>query len=407
MVKESKLYDVLGIPAEASDAQIKKAYRVNALKYHPDKNQHNPEAAEKFKEVSHAYEILSDPEKRDIYDRMGEEGLAGGGMGGGMGAEDLFSQFFGGSSGFGGMFGNGGRPSGPRRSRDIVHALRVTLEDLYKGKVAKLALTRTISCASCNGLGGKKGSVKKCATCGGTGSVTFQRGMGHFIQQFQTVCRDCNGEGETIKEKDRCTNCHGKKTVSEKKILEVHIDKGMANGQKITFAGEGDQGPDIEPGDVIFVIDEQPHQRFTRKKDDLYYQAKIDLLTALAGGSIVIQHLDNEWLKVDIIPGETIRPSQMKVIKGRGMPSYRHHNRGNLYIQFEVEFPGDNFTTADKLALLESVLPARPELGLPADAMVEDVVLADIDPSSQAGSMGPEDEEEEEGGEPRAQCTSQ
>ncbi|KAK9474900.1 uncharacterized protein V1510DRAFT_410967 [Dipodascopsis tothii] len=412
MVKETALYDILGVPPTADDAQIKKAYRVNALKYHPDKNQHSPEAAEKFKDVSHAYEILSDSQKREIYDRYGEEGLQGGGDMGGMNgasAEALFSQFFGGGGGgFGGMFGAGGRPSGPRRSRDIVHSLRVRLEDLYKGKISKLALTRSKTCDKCEGKGGKDGAVKRCTTCNGTGSVTYQRGMGHIIQQFQSACRDCKGEGEIIKDKDRCKQCMGKKTINEKKVLEVHIDKGMANGQKITFKEQGDEGPDILPGDVIFVIDEQPHERFTRKRDDLYYHAKVDLLTALAGGSIAIQHLDNEWLKVDIIPGEVIAPGTLKVIEGRGMPSYRHHNHGDLYVEFEVEFPAKDFTTPEKLALLETILPARPALGLPADAMVDDVVLSDVDPSHQraAGAMD-EDEDEDEPGTERAQCTTQ
>ncbi|KAK9479496.1 hypothetical protein V1514DRAFT_328082 [Lipomyces japonicus] len=413
MVKETALYDVLGVSPDANDAQIKKAYRVNALKYHPDKNQHSPEAAEKFKDVSHAYEILSDSQKREVYDRFGQEGLSGAGDMGGMNgsaAEALFSQFFGGAGGFGGMFGGaGGRPSGPRRSRDIVHALRVTLEDLYKGKVSKLALTRTVTCAKCHGKGGKDGAVKKCATCNGSGSVTFQRGMGHIIQQFQSVCQDCRGEGEIVKDKDRCKECKGKKTINEKKILEVNIDKGMSHNQKITFAEQGDEGPDILPGDVVFVIDEQPHERFTRKKDDLYYHAKVDLLTALAGGSIAIKHLDDEWLKVDIIPGETIQPGLVKVIEGRGMPSYRHHNHGNLYIEFEVEFPGNNFATLEQLALLEKVLPARPALGIPEDAMTEDVVLQDVDPTQQerARTQVNDDEDDDEPGAERAQCTSQ
>ena len=251
--------------------------------------------------------------------------------------------------------------------------------------------------------------MKKCTTCNGTGSVTYQRGMGHIIQQFQSVCRDCKGEGEIIKDKDRCKACSGKKTVNEKKVLEVHIDKGMANGQKITFAEQGDEGPDILPGDVIFVIDEQPHERFTRKKDDLYYHAKIDLLTALAGGSIAIQHLDNEWLKVDILSGEVIHPGMTKVIEGKGMPSHRLHNFGNLYVEFEIEFPPNNFATPEKLALLENILPTRPELGIPEDAMVDDVMLQDIDPMQQGrGRAGVEEEEEEdEPGTERAQCTSQ
>ncbi|KAK9465284.1 hypothetical protein V1512DRAFT_228880 [Lipomyces arxii] len=410
MAKETKLYDALGVSPDATDAQIKKAYRVNALKYHPDKNQHNPDAAEKFKDISHAYDILADPQKREVYDRYGEEGLSGaGGPDPGMhGAEALFSQFFGGGGGgFGGMFGQGGRPSGPRRSRNIEHVLRVTLEDLYKGKVAKLALTRTISCTKCNGKGGKEGAVKRCSTCNGTGSVMFQRSMGQVIQQFQSVCHDCKGEGEIIKDKDRCKTCMGKKTVSEKKILEVHIDKGMVNGQRITFPEEGDQGPDILPGDVIFVVDEQPHERFKRKKDDLYYRAKIDLLTALAGGSIAIQHLDNEWIKVDIIPGETIHPGMVKMIANRGMPSYRLHNFGNLYVEFEVEFPGNNFASPEQLIALENILPPRPQLSIPDDGMVEDVVLQDVDPMHQQQSHGELDEDDDEPGTERAQCTSQ
>jgi len=231
--------------------------------------------------------------------------------------------------------------------------------------------------------------------------------MGHIIQQFQTVCQDCRGEGEIIREKDRCKNCSGKKTINEKKILEVHVDKGMQNGQKVTFPEQGDQGPDILPGDVIFMIDEQPHDRFVRKKDDLYYHAKIDLLTALAGGSIAIQHLDNEWLKVDVIPGETIHPGMVKMIEGRGMPSYRLHNYGNLYVEFEVEFPGNNFAIPEQLTLLENILPPRPSLNIPADAMVDDVVLQDVDPMHQGRARAEDEDEDDEPGTERAQCTSQ
>lgn len=142
------------------------------------------------------------------------------------------------------------------------------------------------------------------------GMKTMMRQMGPMIQRFQTVCSDCNGEGEMIKDKDRCKTCHGKKTITERKVLHVHVDKGMQDGQKVTFKGEGDQGPDITPGDVIFVIEQKPHPRFQRKGDDLYYQAEIDLLTALAGGTIAVEHLDERWLTVTINPGEVVSPGK-------------------------------------------------------------------------------------------------
>lgn len=182
------------------------------------------------------------------------------------------------------------------------------MEDLYKGKVSKLALQKNVLCSKCNGLGGKEGAVKKCNGCGGSGTKTMMRQMGPMIQRFQTVCTDCGGEGEIIKEKDRCKQCMGKKIVQERKILHVHVDKGMKPGSKVVFNGEGDQGPDIIPGDVVFVIEEKEHPRFQRKDDDLFYHTEIDLLTALAGGSIAIEHLDNRWLHVEILPGEVIAP---------------------------------------------------------------------------------------------------
>lgn len=406
MVKETRLYDVLGVSPNATDAQIKKAYRVNALKYHPDKNQHNPEAAEKFKEVSSAYEVLSDSSKRELYDNYGEAGLNGGPGGPGMDGADMFSHFFG-----GGLFGGGDGPShsGPRRSRDIVHPIKATLTDLYKGKVTKLALTRTILCKKCNGRGGKEGAVKKCSTCNGSGMRFITRQMGPMIQKYQTVCSDCNGQGQIIDAKDRCTECRGKRTSEQREILEVHVDKGMVNGQKITFAGKGDEGPDIIAGDVVFVIEQQPNEQFERKGDDLYTKIKIDLLTALAGGSFTIKHLDGEYLKVDIIPGEIISPGTVKVIESKGMPSYRHHNFGNMYVTFEVEFPEPTFADPEKLRLLETILPPRPPLDLPTDAAVDEVVLSDVDPIKYHSKSNDDyDEMDVEGdGGPGVQCASQ
>jgi DnaJ homolog subfamily A member 2 len=229
-----------------------------------------------------------------------------------MAAEDLFAQFFGGSgSPFGSMFGGGGgRPSGPMKAKTILHVHKVRLEDIYNGKESKLALQRTVICPKCKGIGGREEGVKKCQGCDGRGVKAVLRQMGPMIQRFQTVCPDCGGEGEIIRDRDRCKQCNGKKTIVERKVLIVPIDKGVKNGTKIEFRGEGDQLPGVEPGDVIFEIEQKPHPRFQRKDDDLFYRAEIDLLTALAGGSIHIEHLDERWINIDIIPGEVISPSK-------------------------------------------------------------------------------------------------
>ena len=271
-----------------------------------DKNRDNPAAAEKFKDISKAYEVLSDPQKRQIYDQYGEAGLSEQGGAGGMNAEDLFSQFFGGG-GLGSMFGGQMREQGPKKARTIHHVHKVSLEDIYNGKMSKLALQKSVICPDCEGRGGKVGAVKTCTGCNGQGMKTMMRQMGPMIQRFQTVCPDCQGEGEMIRDKDRCRRCKGKKTDVERKILHVHVDKGVPNGYKIELHGEGDQTPGLQHGDVQFEIEQKPHPRFARQGDNLLYDAKVSLYTALAGGKIYIHHLDapaQRWLQVTIKPGE-------------------------------------------------------------------------------------------------------
>ncbi|RMX90961.1 hypothetical protein D0868_14270 [Hortaea werneckii] len=429
MVKDTTYYDALGVSPDATEQQLKTAYRKGALKWHPDKNQHSEEAEDKFKEISEAYEVLSQSDKRQLYDQYGKEGLeGGGGMGGGMAAEDLFAQFFGGGGGpFGGMFGGGMgggmRDTGPKKARTIHHVHKVTLEDIYRGKVSKLALQKSVICPKCEGRGGKEGAVKTCQGCNGQGMKTMRQ-MGPMIQRFQTVCPDCNGEGESVRDKDKCKQCNAKKTIIERKVLHVHVDKGVQSGTKLSFRGEGDQIPGAQPGDVEFEIEQKAHPRFQRKGDDLFYHAEIDLLTALAGGAIYIEHLDERWLTVEIMPGETISPGEVKVIRGQGMPSYRHHDYGNLYIQFDVKFPekingppdSEGYPgnmTPEQVKALESVLPARmPQNVPPPDAMTEDYPLEKVDPMQEGGrakgatQMDDEDEDMGAGGE-RVQCASQ
>ncbi|CAI4050111.1 hypothetical protein SKDZ_14G2580 [Saccharomyces kudriavzevii ZP591] len=410
MVKETKFYDILGVSVTATDVEIKKAYRKCALKYHPDKNP-SEEAAEKFKEASSAYEILSDSEKRDVYDQFGEDGLSGAGgaggfPGGGFGfGDDIFSQFFGGA-------GGAQRPRGPQRGKDIKHEISASLEELYKGRTAKLALNKQILCKGCEGRGGKKGAVKKCSSCNGQGIKFVTRQMGPMIQRFQTECDVCHGTGDIVDPKDRCKSCNGKKVENERKILEVHVEPGMKDGQRIVFKGEADQAPDVIPGDVVFLVSERPHKSFKRDGDDLVYEAEIDLLTAIAGGEFALEHVSGDWLKVGIVPGEVIAPGMRKVIEGKGMPVPKYGGYGNLIIKFTVKFPENHFTAEENLKKLEEILPPRTVPAIPKKATVDECVLADFDPAkynrarASRGGANYDSDEEEQGGE-GVQCASQ
>lgn len=403
MVKDTKYYDALGVSPSCNESQLKKAYYKLAKAYHPDKN---PEAGDKFKEISHAYEVLSDPQKRGVYDRLGEEGLSGDGASH-MGAEDLFSQLFG-----GGMFGGGQRrqPSGPRRGKDVGHVLKVTLTDLYCGKVSQLKLSKSVLCSKCEGRGGKPGAVKVCSSCQGQGFKVVIRQIGPMVQQAQVTCDDCQGEGEMVNKADRCGDCQGAKTVSQSKVLEVHIEKGMEDGTRIPFEGEGDQAPGILPGSVIIVLEQKPHEFFQRKKNDLYYDCKIPLVTALTGGQFSIRHLDDRILLVNILPGEFIKPGEVKAIEGEGMPSLRHHVKGNLYVRFEVEFPSSYWISPESLTQLAAILPAAEPI--PSHKDYEEVVLSAVDPSQQAraqagGSADEDMEDEQHSHGPNVQCAQQ
>ncbi|KAI0050038.1 hypothetical protein FA95DRAFT_1556169 [Auriscalpium vulgare] len=400
MVKETKFYDLLDATPDASEADLKKAYRKKALRLHPDKGG-DPEL---FKEVTHAYEILSDPQKRSIYDARGEAGLSESGGMGGMDPQDLFSQLFGGGGFFGGGGGGGGRSQGPRKSKDLVHRVHVSLEDLYKGKTTKLALTRNVICPKCDGKGGKEGAVRTCNTCQGRGVRVTLRQMGPMIQQMQQPCDDCSGTGEIINHKDKCKTCNARKVVSEKKMLEVHIDKGMKGGQTITFTGESDQAPGVVPGDVIIVIEEKPHDRFKRQENNLITEVEVDLLTALGGGQFSIKHLDERALVVHIPAGDVIKHDDLKVIQGQGMPSQRHHEPGDLYVKISVRWP--EHIEPDKITLLERALPPRtPVPKYPKNVHLEEVALTDADPRQEQALHGEAMDEDE--GEPRVQCANQ
>nr|XP_040134966.1 dnaJ homolog subfamily A member 2 [Ictidomys tridecemlineatus] len=328
-VADTKLYDILGVPPGASENELKKAYRKLAKEYHPDKN---PNAGDKFKEISFAYEVLSNPEKRELYDRYGEQGLREG-SGGGGGMDDIFSHIFGG--GLFGFMGNQSRSrNGRRRGEDMMHPLKVSLEDLYNGKTTKLQLSKNVLCSACSG----------CV--------------------FQTIAFECPlFSGEVINEKDRCKKCEGKKVIKEVKILEVHVDKGMKHGQRITFTGEADQAPGVEPGDIVLLLQEKEHEVFQRDGNDLHMTYKIGLVEALCGFQFTFKHLDGRQIVVKYPPGKVIEPGCVRVVRGEGMPQYRNpFEKGDLYIKFDVQFPENNWINPDKLSELEDLLPSRPEV---------------------------------------------
>lgn len=346
-VDTTKLYETLGVSKDAEDKEIKKAYRKLAIKNHPDKG--GDEA--KFKEISAAYEILSDPEKRAKYDKYGLEGVSDEG-GHGPGGDDLFSMFFGG----------GGRrrsSSGRRKGEDINHPLKVSLEDLYNGKTVKIGIHRQVMV----------GEAKECAACDGHGvQVELRQIALGMVQQLQRRCPRCSGEGSTAK------------TKKERKVLEVHVDKGMRHGQKIVFRGMADEKPNMDAGDINFVVSEKEHSLFKRKGADLLVTKTLSLNEAICGFEWSVTHLDDRELIIKSLPGEVIKPEGeggvpfVKVIREEGMPS--HGNpfvKGDLYVLFRVEFPKDGDLSEDTLKILKSTLPG-PGMDLEYDEKEVEVV---------------------------------
>lgn len=274
----TKFYDALGIDKNASGPDIKKAYRKLAIQHHPDKGG-DPE---KFKEITKAYEVLSDSEKRSTYDKYGEEGLEGAGGGGGD-PTDIFDSLFG-----GGRRAGGGGGGGKKKGKDTTHPMQVSLEELYKGHTKKLAINRTVI--------DQKVGVKDCDACGGRGMKMQVMRMGNMITQSQSPCTACSQSGKIFK------------TKKEKEILEVYIDRGAPDQHKVSFYGKGDEQPGYEAGDVHFTIEEKTHPVFKRNKADLTIHRKITLLEALTGFCTEITHLDGRKIMIKTKPGEIIAP---------------------------------------------------------------------------------------------------
>lgn len=369
-VNNERYYEILGVARTSSETEIRKAHRKLALKEHPDKGG-DPE---KFKEINEAYETLRDAEKRKVYDQYGEEavkeGMGGGGMGGGP--ADIFDLF--------GM--GGGRRGAPRerRSEDVVHKMKVTLEEMYKGNVRKLQMSRSIKCASCQGNGSKSGKRYTCDTCKGSGVEVKLRPLGPgMMQQIQQRCSECNGTGTYTPPSDRCPDCGGKGLVPDRKVFEVHVEPGHRHGSKIVFRGEaGSDAPDVLPGDLIFVLEQKEHATFKRIGSDLFYEKRISLVEALTGAFMRIKHLDDRVLEINSA-GTVIKPDAWMSVRGEGMPIHgRPFEKGNLYVHFTVDFPDE--VSAETAGLLRAALGEPAASTSNGDVPMEDLEEVSLNP---------------------------
>ena len=333
-------YEALGVPKNASDDDIKKAYRKMAMKHHPDRNQGDSGkvSEDKFKEAKEAYEMLSDPQKRAAYDQYGHAGVDPN-MRGGPGAEGFnggFAEAFGDI--FGDMFNQGGgarRGAGGRqmyRGGDLSYAMEVTLEEAFKGKDAQTRIPAWENCDTCTGTGAKPGtSVKTCSTCNGAGSVQMRQG---FFSVQQT-CPHCRGSGKIIPEP--CTTCHGQGKVKKQKTLEVKIPAGIDDGMRIRSTGNGEPGTNGgPPGDLYIEIRLKKHDIFERDGDDLHCQVPVSFTTAALGGEIEVPTLDGT-AAIDI-PEGTQAGKQFR-LRGKGIKGVRASYPGDLYCHIAVETP--------------------------------------------------------------------
>lgn len=353
-------YSLLGVARNATDAEIKSAYRKLAMKHHPDRNPGNKEAEAQFRKINGAYEALSDPKKRQLYDQYGEAGVnqGAGGFGGGPGfggfqqggfgegvdVNEVFGDLFEGL--FGGQ-GGGGRRRGPARGNDLKYETTITLEDAFHGKQLPVHFERVEQCETCHGSGAKAGSGRKrCAQCRGSGRVQISQG---FFSMAQT-CPKCGGEGEVVE--DPCKSCRGAGRVRKQADLKIKIPPGIYHGATLRISGEGEAAPrGGTPGDLYLEVRVAPDARFERKEDDLNVHASVDIATASLGGVVEAPTIDGDPVKVKIAAG-TQAGATLRV-REKGMPKLHGRGRGDLLVHVRVEVPRE--LTSRQKELLEEL----------------------------------------------------
>lgn len=326
-------YEVLGVAKNASEAELKKSFKRLAMKYHPDRNQDDKDAEDKFKEAKEAYDILSNGQKRAAYDQFGHAGVTGAGMGGGSGSGESFSDIFG--DVFGDIFGGGGGGGGGsrvRRGSDLRYNLELSLEEAVRGTTVKIRVPTSIPCNTCDGSGAKKGtSPTTCTTCNGIGQVRMQQGF----FSLQQTCPSCRGAGSMIS--DPCTTCHGQGRVQEQKTLSVKVPAGVDNGDRIRLSGEGEAGEKGAPaGDLYVQIGVREHPIFNRDDSDLFCEVPISFVTSTLGGELDVPTLSGR-VKLKI-PAET-QSGKLFRLRGKGVKSVRGSHTGDLMCRVVVETP--------------------------------------------------------------------
>ena len=335
-------YEVLGVAKNATEDEIKKAYRKLAIKYHPDKNPDDKEAEEKFKEAAEAYDVLSNADKRARYDQFGHAGAQGaGGFGGGFGGfsmEDIFSQFgdiFGGHfGGFGGAAG--GRGQRQRRGSDLRIKVSLTLEEIAKGVTKTLKIPTMVSCEKCNGSGAKNGSAySTCSTCNGSGMIRQRQQTILGVMESTAPCPHCEGNGKIIT--DKCDNCRGEGVERKEQTVSINIPAGVADGMIIRVNGKGNAARrGGASGDLLVVVEEIQHPELIREDSDVIYNLMLDVVTATLGGSVEVPTISGR-ARVKIAPGT--QPGKILRLRGKGLPSVNGYGSGDQLINIMVYIP--------------------------------------------------------------------
>ena len=360
MADKRDYYEVLGVSKNATDAEIKAAYKKMAIKYHPDRNPGNKEAEEKFKEAAEAYDVLRDPEKRQRYDQFGFAGVGGAGSNyQNMSTDDIFSMFgdvfsdlFGGGGasfgGFSGFSGFGGGSRGGRhveKGSDLRLKVRVNLNEVATGVTKKFKINKYVTCPHCNGSGSEDGKKETCSKCNGTGATyrTMNTMFGHM--QTQTQCEACGGTGSVIRNK--CKQCGGQGIVKGEEIVEIKIPAGVQEGMVVNERGKGNAARwNGVPGDIQVYIEEEPHPELLRDGQNLQYNLLLDVPTAILGGSAEVPTIDGR-VKIKIDPGT--QPGKTMRLRGKGLPVVQGYGygTGDLIVQIGVYIP-ENLSREEK-----------------------------------------------------------